>query len=111
MKEGCSPSARWKWPGKDIDALAHVRAVLPPGTRFHLAFVHSEDLAIRTRAARAVLRSGFVPVPVISARRLGSEAMLGQYLAELRAATANERVVVVGADPPQPRGPCTDAAS
>jgi methylenetetrahydrofolate reductase (NADPH) len=97
--------------GKNIDGLERARAVLPVGTRFHMAFVDSEDLASRMRTTRAIIRSGFVPVPVISARRLESEGMLWQYLAELRAAGASERVVVVGGDPPEPRGPYPDAAS
>jgi len=97
--------------GKDIDGLAHARSVLPLGTQLELAFVDSEDLAARMRTARAIMRSGFVPVPVISARRVQSEGMLWQYLAELRAAGAGERVVVVGGDPPEPGGPYADAAS
>jgi methylenetetrahydrofolate reductase (NADPH) len=97
--------------GKNIDGLEHARAVLPPGTRFHMAFVDSEDLATRMRTTRAVMQSGFVPVPVISARRLRSEEMLWQYLAELRAAGASGRVAVVGGDPPRPYGPYADAAS
>ncbi len=97
--------------GKDINGLARARAVLPPGTRLHMAFVDSEDLPIRMRTIRAIMQSGFVPVPVISARRLDSAAMLRQYLAELRAAGAAERVAVVGGDPPQPYGPHPDAAS
>jgi methylenetetrahydrofolate reductase (NADPH) len=60
---------------------------------------------------RAVKESGFVPVPIISARRLESAGMLREYLAELRAADAVERVLVVGGDPPRPRGPYPDAAS
>lgn len=97
--------------GKDIDGLERASAVLPPGTRFYMAFVDGEDLAIRMRTARAIVRSGFVPVPVIAARRLGSEGMLRQHLAGLQAAGARERVVVVGGDPPQPRGPYPDALS
>jgi methylenetetrahydrofolate reductase (NADPH) len=97
--------------GKDIGGLAHARTVLPPSTRFHLAFVDSEDLAARMRTVRAIVRSGFVPVPVIAARRLESEGMLRQYLVELRAAGASERVVIVGGDPAQPRGPYPDAGS
>lgn len=97
--------------GKDIEGLEHARAVLPPSTRFTMAFVDSEDLTARMRTTQAVMQSGFVPVPVISARRLESEGMLRQYLAELRAAGTGERVVVVGGDPPQPRGPYADAAS
>jgi methylenetetrahydrofolate reductase (NADPH) len=95
--------------GKDIDGLERARAVLPPGTRFHLAFVDGEDLAVRMRTTRVIMQSGFVSVPVLSARRLESEGMLWQYLAELRAAGAGERVVV-GGDPPQPCGPYPDAA-
>jgi methylenetetrahydrofolate reductase (NADPH) len=97
--------------GKHIDGLAHARAVLPPGTRFHMAFVDSENLSDRMRTTRAIMRSGFLPVPVISARRLKSEEMLCEYLAALRAAGAGEHVVVVGGDPPLPRGPYPDAAS
>jgi methylenetetrahydrofolate reductase (NADPH) len=97
--------------GKDIDGLEHAQAVLPPVTRLHMAFVDSEDLAVRMRTTRAIMQSGFVPVPVISTRRLESEGMLWQYLAEWQAAGASERVVVVGGDPPQPRGPYPDAAS
>ena len=33
--------------GKDVDGLEHARAHLPPGTRFEVAFVDSEDLAAR----------------------------------------------------------------
>jgi methylenetetrahydrofolate reductase (NADPH) len=97
--------------GKDTGGLEHARAVLPPGTRLELAFVDSEDLAARMRTARAIMASGFVPVPVIAARRLESRGSLWRYLAELRAAGAGERVVVVGGDPRRPRGPYPDAAS
>lgn len=97
--------------GKDIDGLGRAREVLPPGTQFEMAFVDSEDVTSRMRTARAIIQSGFVPVPVISARRVQSEEVLWQYLAELRAAGASERVVVAGGDPPHPRGPYPDAAS
>jgi methylenetetrahydrofolate reductase (NADPH) len=97
--------------GKDIGGLEHARGLLPPATRFHMAFVDSENLANRMRTTRAIIQSGFVPVPVISARRLESESMLRQYLAELQTVGASERVVIVGGDPPQPRGPYPDAAS
>lgn len=71
--------------GKDVDGLEHAPAHLPPGTRFEVAFVDSEDLAARMRTARAIMRSGFVPVPVIAARRLESQgrttmAVLGHTL-------------------------------
>jgi methylenetetrahydrofolate reductase (NADPH) len=73
--------------------------------------VESEDLAMRVAAVRAVRRFGYVPVPIIAARRLRSEEMLRAYLAGLRVAGASRSVLVVGGDPAHPRGPYPDAAS
>src|SRR5215472_10611606 len=80
---------------KEIGELEGTRSLIPPGTRVHVGFVDSEDMAMRVKAARAVRQSGFVPVPVIAARRLGSEAMLREYLAGLRASGASGSVLVV----------------
>lgn len=97
--------------GKETGDLGRVRAVVPPGARVHVGFTGSEDLATRVRTAQAVRRFGFVPVPIIAARRLRSEGMLREYLAALRAAGASRSVLVVAGDPAQPRGPYPDAAS
>jgi methylenetetrahydrofolate reductase (NADPH) len=97
--------------GKEIGGLDRSRAAIPPGTRVHVGFQDSEDTATRVKAARAVRRSGFVPVPIIAARRLLSEAALREYLDGLRAAGASESVLIVAGDPQQPRGPYPDAAS
>jgi methylenetetrahydrofolate reductase (NADPH) len=96
---------------KEIGELARTRSLIPPGTRVHVGFVDSEDLAMRVSMARAVRQSGLVPVPVIAARRLRSEAMLREYLAGLRASGASGSVLVVAGDPAQPRGPYPDAVS
>jgi methylenetetrahydrofolate reductase (NADPH) len=95
----------------DVRDLERARSVIPPGTRVHVGFVDSEDLAMRVAAVRAVRRFGYVPVPIIPARRMRSEEMLRAYLAGLRVAGASESVLVVGGDPAQPRGPYPDAAS
>lgn len=94
-----------------LGELEPARAVIPPGTRVHVGFVNSGDLAARVAAARAVKRSGFVPVPVIAARRLRSEAMLREYLDTLQAAGGSGSVLIVAGDPAQPRGPYPDTAS
>lgn len=107
LLEDVSVGVRWK----EIAALERVRLVLPPGTRIHVGFVDSEDIAMRVGTARAITQSGFVPVPIISARRLESEGMLREYLAGLRAAGAIGSVLVVGGDPDPPRGPYPDAGS
>lgn len=98
-------------PGKAVRELELSRAAVPPGTRVHVGFVDSEDQQTRVSAARAIRRFGFEPVPIIAARRLVSEAMLREYLTGLRAAGASGSVLVVGGDPPRPRGPYPDAAS
>jgi len=95
----------------DVRELERARAVIPPGTRVHVGFVDSDDFATRLSTVRAVRRFGYVPVPIIPARRLRSEEMLREYLAALRVAGASGSVLVVGGDPAQPRGPYPDAAS
>jgi methylenetetrahydrofolate reductase (NADPH) len=97
--------------GKEIPDLERVRALSPVGTRVHVGFLDSEDQATRVGTARAARRSGFVPVPIIAARRLRSEGMLREYLDALRTAAASGSVLVVAGDPAQPRGPYPDTAS
>jgi methylenetetrahydrofolate reductase (NADPH) len=104
---GCSLGVTWK----ELGDLEQARAVIPPGTRINVGFRDTADMAMRVSTARAIRRAGFFPVPIIAARRLLSEEMLRQYLAELRAADASGSVLVVGGDPDPPRGPYADAAS
>jgi methylenetetrahydrofolate reductase (NADPH) len=95
----------WKERG-DLDRVA---PLIPPGTRIHVGFRDTEDMLRRVAVVRTVWRSGFVPVPVIAARRLASEEMLREYLAAL--ANKTDSVLVVGGDPALPRGPYPDAES
>lgn len=95
----------------EIGELDPARAIIPPGTRLLIGFRDDSDLAKRVSTARAIRRAGFVPVPIIAARRLLSEGMLREYLAALREVDAIGSVLVVGGDPEPPRGPYPDAAS
>ena len=96
---------------QELGDLEQARALVPPGTRVHVGFLDSEDMAMRVSMVRAVRRAEFVPVPIIAARRLLSQGMLARYLTELRAAGATGSVLVVAGDPEPPRGPYADAAS
>jgi methylenetetrahydrofolate reductase (NADPH) len=96
---------------KELCELEPARPVIPAGTQVQLAFPGGADLAKRVNTARAIKEAGFVPVPVIAARRLRSREMLWEYLAALRAADASESVLVAGGDPAQPQGPYPDAAT
>jgi methylenetetrahydrofolate reductase (NADPH) len=96
---------------KELGELGPARAVIPAGTQVQLAFPDGADLAERVSTARAIKGAGFVPVPVIAARRLRSREMLREYLTALRAADASNSVLVAGGDPARPQGPYPDAAT
>jgi len=95
----------------ELGELEQASAAIPPGTRIHVGFTDGQDLARRVSTAQAVERAGFVPVPVIAARRLRSKAMLREYLDRLQAAGVSGSVLVVAGDPAQPQGPYPDTAS
>jgi methylenetetrahydrofolate reductase (NADPH) len=97
--------------GKDIPRLEEARDTIPQGTRINITFLGNEDPQLRLDAARTVKRLGFVPVPHISARRLGSRADLERFLAGLRADGTSDSVFLVGGDPAHPEGPYEDALS
>ncbi|MEF2978969.1 methylenetetrahydrofolate reductase [Subtercola sp. YIM 133946] len=94
--------------GKDVGALHAARDVIPPGTRINVTFLGNEDLQLRVDAAALVRRLGFVPVPHISARRLGSRRQLEEFLSRLQEVGAADSVFVVGGDPAEPEGPYAD---
>ncbi|MGW0835717.1 methylenetetrahydrofolate reductase [Streptomyces prunicolor] len=95
--------------GKDVPKLEEARDSIPQGTRINVTFLGNENLAMRLEASRAVKRLGFVPVPHISARRLGSQAEFEEFLAGLRADGTCANVFTVGGDPTRPEGPYEDS--
>ncbi|MCX5241007.1 methylenetetrahydrofolate reductase [Streptomyces prunicolor] len=95
--------------GKDIPKLEEAHDTIPQGTRINITFLGNEDLPMRLAAARAVKRLGFVPVPHISARRLGSRADFERFLAGLRADGTSDDVFLVGGDPTHPEGSYADS--
>ncbi|MEU6198656.1 methylenetetrahydrofolate reductase [Streptomyces sp. NPDC047061] len=97
--------------GKDVPKLEEARDTIPQGTRINVTFLGNEDLELRLAAARAVKRLGFVPVPHISARRLGSRGDFERFLAGLRADGTSDSVFLVGGDPAVPEGPYADSLS
>ncbi|MFD5055727.1 methylenetetrahydrofolate reductase [Streptomyces tendae] len=97
--------------GKDVPKLEEAAGLIPQGTRVNVTFLGNESLRMRLDAARAVKRLGFVPVPHISARRLGSRAAFEQFLAGLRDGGTGTDVFTVGGDPARPEGPYEDSLS
>lgn len=95
--------------GKDAAALREASATIPAGTHINITYLATEDLDTRVAAAATIVELGFVPVPHIAARRLGSTEELEQFLDRLQQVGASERVFVVAGDPHEPEGPFADA--
>jgi methylenetetrahydrofolate reductase (NADPH) len=95
--------------GKDVDHLRQASATIPPRTRINVTFLENEDLGMRLAAARSVRGHGFVPVPHISARRIGSPQLFEQLVSALHAEGACTHVFAVAGDPPRPQGPYQDS--
>ncbi|MFE2884244.1 methylenetetrahydrofolate reductase [Streptomyces sp. NPDC059272] len=95
--------------GKDVPKLEEAQDTIPQGTRINVTFLGNENLEMRLAASRAVKRLGFVPVPHISARRLGSQDEFEEFLAGLRADGTGANVFTVGGDPTRPEGPYEDS--
>lgn len=82
---------------------------LPRSTSIAIAHFPNESMDQRVRAAKAVRRSGHVPVAHIAARRVTSEGELSSFLADLRREADVDRVFVIAGDPERPAGPYRDA--
>lgn len=95
--------------GKDVAALSEAQPPIPAGTRMNVTFLGNEDLAMRVAAVQAVLDHALLPIPHLSARRLGSLEQLEAYLARLQEVGGSQRVFVVGGDPATPEGPFRSA--
>lgn len=94
---------------KDVEKLEEAAHVIPEGTHISVTFLPGEDFPMRVKAAAAVKRLGFLPVPHISARRLKSEAELEGFLDTLRSEVEFDHAFVIAGDPPKPEGPFEDA--
>ncbi|MER1968272.1 methylenetetrahydrofolate reductase [Castellaniella sp. GW247-6E4] len=92
-----------------LPALERAAYAITPGTPISITFLPGEDYAARVRAAQGVRRLGFVPVPHLSARRIGGAAELEGFMTALVDAAQVDRVFVVGGDPDRPLGPYADA--
>jgi len=94
---------------RDHDKIGLLRGRIPGQTQVSITFLPGEDFESRVLAACRVREAGFVPVPHISARRLGSANELDSFLAALTAKASVDRVLVVAGDIAEPAGPFSDA--
>jgi methylenetetrahydrofolate reductase (NADPH) len=78
--------------------------LLPPGTRFYVAFVPGEDHRAVVAVAARVRAEGLVPVPHFPARSIVHRAELDDYLRRVTGKAGVDEVLVIGGGIDLPRG-------
>lgn len=95
--------------GKDVVQISAAASMIAPGTVVNIAFLGNESHAQRWTAIEQIEQAGAKPVPIVSARRLRSEADLQHFLREAGQRTRLDQLFLVGGDPQQAAGDFNDA--
>lgn len=96
---------------KAMPALRTEAARIPRGTTISIPWLASEDDDARLAAARRVRELGFEPMPHLSARRIGSRAVLERFLQRAANEAGVAQCLVIAGDLATPAGPFADSAS
>jgi len=89
--------------------VAGAAALLPTGTRVYVPSLPKQPITAALEALRAIRGAGFDPVPHLAARRIAARAELAAFLARAVQEHGVRRVLLLGGDEPQQRGPYPDA--
>lgn len=96
---------------KDTAQLAAMSGAVPKGTIISIPFLSTESDADRIMAAKMVRQAGYVPLPHIAARRLGSESTLSAILSALVYEAQVSRLLLIAGDADPSKGPFSDSAT
>jgi methylenetetrahydrofolate reductase (NADPH) len=88
-----------------------IAALLPTGTRIYVNHLPRQTLGDSLSALMAVREAGLEPVPHVAARRVPSRAAVRLFLEEAVRRAGVSKVLLIGGDDPQPRGPYPDGAA
>jgi methylenetetrahydrofolate reductase (NADPH) len=88
-----------------------IAALLPAGTRLYVNHLPRHTIEDSLSALVAVREAGLEPVPHIAVRRIPSRASARSFVEEAVRRAGVEKVLLLGGDDPQPRGPYADGAS
>ncbi|HFK2883599.1 methylenetetrahydrofolate reductase [Stenotrophomonas maltophilia] len=94
-----------------MPALGAEATRIPRGTTISIPWLASEDDDARLAAARRVRELGFEPMPHLSARRIGSRAVLERFLQRAANEAGVAQCLVIAGDLATPAGPFADSAS
>lgn len=95
---------------KAMPALGAEATRIPRGTTISIPWLSSEDDDARLAAARRVRELGFEPMPHLSARRIGSRAVLERFLQRAANEAGVAQCLVIAGDLASPAGPFADSA-
>src|SRR5215510_4447224 len=96
------------------DHVSEVRAIaalLPVGTKVYVNHLPRHALLGSLPALSALREAGLEPVPHVAARRVLSRPELRSFLDRAVGEAGVSKVLLIGGDDPQARGPYADAAS
>jgi methylenetetrahydrofolate reductase (NADPH) len=94
---------------RDRERLAEAAALLPAGTRVYVTALPKHSITATLEGLRAIRAAGLDPVPHVAARRVASRAELADFLAQAVQEHGVRRVLLIGGDELQVRGPYPDA--
>ncbi len=90
-------------------AIAALHDQFDPGTEVFVNFLPNGDHRIVADTAARLRRTGFVPVPHVSARSIADRAMLADFLQRVVGEAGVGRILVVAGDRAKPAGPFTSS--
>ncbi|MFI7583477.1 methylenetetrahydrofolate reductase [Kocuria sp. M1N1S27] len=91
--------------GRHLDELPPLASLLPPGSRVNVGAANGEAPDLRRITAASVAAHGLTPMPHVAARRVPSPEALHGLLAGLHQDGSSRHLLLLGGDPPAPRGP------
>lgn len=94
---------------KEVEGIQKAAPLIRPGTQVAVTFLPGEEISQRVDAAVLVRELGFEPIVHLSARRIGSEEILDQYLKDITEKAGVTRVFIIAGDPPEAEGPYSDS--
>jgi methylenetetrahydrofolate reductase (NADPH) len=94
-----------------VSEVRTVAALLPVGTKVYVNHLPRHALAGSLPTLSALREAGLEPVPHVAARRVLSRPELRSFLERAVGEADVNKVLLIGGDDPQARGPYADAAS
>jgi len=94
---------------RELHRAPEVAAMLPANTCIYIPSLPGLPLSRTLDAIAAIRAAGLDPVPHVSARRIRDRDEFREFLAKAAAQYGVHRVLLIGGDEPQPKGPFADS--